>query len=375
MPAMDTSLPAWTRNKGLRRLLLVALFVAIIAGLRHLLVMLVFFVAFERIIGWPAEQLSRRTKLKRHWSILAVLGALTALLAGASAFGVGSALRAWFSLRTNLPDRIAALRGSRPYQFVQEYFEGAADRILDGAGHYASSALHYATTIGHMIAFALLGLVLAIVYLFEKDELDKFWATIDPRTMIGTLMRWFRHVYDAIAVTLGFQVVVAAVNAVFTWPVLVLIGVPHATALMFMIFFSGMVPVAGNFVAGAILTLLAWQAKGWTGVIVFTILTFILGKIESYYLNPRLARKHVRLPGFVLIVSLVVFEQIFGFVGLLLSFPFLFVAGRIRDDFRKEDGVPPPLAKQDVPSTEPPNEPPAAELPVAPAPLQQEPAS
>jgi predicted PurR-regulated permease PerM len=130
---------------------------------------------------------------------------------------------------------------------------------------------------------------------------------------------------------------VAGCNAVLTWPVLLIVGIPHATGLVFMIFFSGMVPVVGNFVAGAILTLLAYQAKGWTGVIVLTALTFILHKIESYYLNPRLAARHVRLPGFVLIVSLLVFEHLLGFVGLFLSFPFLFVAGRLRGEFRAED--------------------------------------
>jgi putative heme transporter len=334
---MENSLLSWVRSKMLRRVLLLALFIGIIAGLRQLLVMLVFFVAFERLIGWPAEQLCARTRLPRKWAILATLAAIAATAGGAIAFGVTRGVRAYFALRTSLPDRIAAIRETALFRELQEHAEGGADSLLEGAKHYAASALAYATTIGHMLAYALIGLILAIVFLLEKQELQAFWKSIDPQSAIGTLLRWLHHVYDAIAVTLGFQIVVAAVNAVLTWPVLLLIGIPHATGLMFMIFFSGMVPVAGNFVAGAILTILAWQAKGWTGVIVLTILTFVLHKIESYYLNPRLARKHVRLPGFVLIVSLIVFEKIFGFVGLFLSFPFLFVAGRIRADFLQED--------------------------------------
>lgn len=353
---MDTSLPPWTRNKTLRRVLLIALFVGILAGLRHLLVLLVFFVAFERIIGFPAELLCKRTRLPRTWAVLASLTAITAVVSSAAAFGVARGLRAYFALRTSLPERIAALRETALFRELQEHAAGGADALVEGAKHYAASTLHYATTVGHMLAYALIGLILAIVFLLEKHELQDFCKSIPPQSIFGTLLRWLQHVYDAIAVTLGFQIVVAAVNAVLTWPVLVLIGVPHATSLMFMIFFSGMVPVVGNFLAGAILTILAWQAKGWTGVIVFTLLTFVLHKIESYYLNPRLARKHVRLPGFVLIVSLIVFEKLFGFVGLFLSFPFLFVAGRIRGDFRDEDreveqGSPAPEAS-DQPAAE-----------------------
>ena len=39
----------------------------------------------------------------------------------------------------------------------------------------------------------------------------------------------------------------------------------------------------------------------------------------------------------MLVVSLICFEQLFGFVGLFLSFPFLYVAGKIRAEFVDED--------------------------------------
>jgi hypothetical protein len=95
--------------------------------------------------------------------------------------------------------------------------------------------------------------------------------------------------------------------------------------------------VIGNIVSGVTLSLLAYQQKGWLGVGLFVGLTFVLHKIESYYLNPRLTSRHVKMPGFLLIVSLIACEQLFGFTGLFLSFPILFIAGRIRTDFLEED--------------------------------------
>ncbi|AKU99707.1 hypothetical protein AKJ09_06371 [Labilithrix luteola] len=52
---------------------------------------------------------------------------------------------------------------------------------------------------------------------------------------------------------------------------------------------------------------------------------------------PRLTARHVKIPGFLLIVSLLACEHVFGFKGLFLSFPILFVAGRIRTEFLEED--------------------------------------
>jgi predicted PurR-regulated permease PerM len=43
------------------------------------------------------------------------------------------------------------------------------------------------------------------------------------------------------------------------------------------------------------------------------------------------------MPGFLLILSLTACEHLFGFTGLFLSFPILFVTGRIRTDFTDED--------------------------------------
>ena len=145
-----------------------------------------------------------------------------------------------------------------------------------------------------------------------------------------------------------FEQRVAAFNTVTTLPVLLLLGIPYIPSLMALIFVSALVPVIGNLVAGTVLCLLAYQAKGVLGVGIFMGVTFLLHKVESYYLSPRLTAQHVRVPGFVLIVSLIAFEHVFGFVGVFLSFPSLFVAARIRGEFVKEDeaatGAPAPEA-------------------------------
>ena len=73
------------------------------------------------------------------------------------------------------------------------------------------------------------------------------------------------------------------------------------------------------------------------GVGIFLGVTFLLGKIESYYLSPRLTAQHVKLPGIVLVVSLLLFETLFGFYGLFLSFPALYVASRIANEWKLAD--------------------------------------
>jgi predicted PurR-regulated permease PerM len=323
-------------EKTPRRFVALAIFVGLIILFRHLLILMVFFVSFEKLIGVPAEWVARKTRMGRKLSIAGAALTLLGVVVAALALGIGKGYRAIMSIREVLPERIAAFRETPTYATIHEHIHDA-DRFLDGAKHYAANALGYLATFGHVLLYVTIGFILAVVYLLEEEELKGFAATVDPRSLLGTLIRWIGHVAEALLVTVQFQIVVAACNAVLTFPVLLLVGIRHPASLALMIFLSGMVPVVGNFVAGGILTFLAYQARGWLGVAIFTVLTFILHKLESYYLNPRLAARHVHLPGFVLIVSLLLWEHLLGFVGLFVSFPFLFVANRIRSELRAED--------------------------------------
>jgi predicted PurR-regulated permease PerM len=320
------------------RAVVLALFIGLLVLFRHVLVLMVFMVAFARPLRLASHWLASHTRLRRSVALLLLLGSAFGLLSLAVDLGMVRAFEAFLAAREALPERIAALRQTPLFLQVQEYL-GGADLIVDAAKRYATGILGYLAVVGHLVLHALIGFILAVVYVLEQGEIDGFRERLDPRSLGGTLLRWLGYLADAISVTLQFQIVVAACNAVLTLPVLLLVGIPHAAPLLFMIFLSGMVPVAGNFVAGAVLTLLAYQASGWAGVASFVGLTFLLHKVESYYLNPRLASRHVHLPGFVLIISLILWEDLLGFVGLFVSFPFLYVASRIGAEFREQDGV------------------------------------
>ena len=327
---------AFFREQTPRRLLALALFIGFLVVFRKLLVLLVFFVAFERAMRFLSEELSRRAKVRRRTAVIAVSLFMLALLLGGAAFGVERLVKFFLHARDTIPARIAAIRQDALFLRVQEHLPDA-DTLVERAQHYAGGMFRYLAAVGHILLYLTIGFILAIVYLLERDEIEGFARAVDPRSLLGTLLRWLGHVADAMLVTVEFQLVVAACNAVLTLPILIVCGIPHAPTLVVMIFVSGLVPVLGNFFSGAVLTVLAYKAQGYFGVALFVALTFVLHKLESYYLNPRLAARHVRLPGFVLIVSLLCWEHLLGFVGLFVSFPFLFVAKRIRDELRAED--------------------------------------
>lgn len=329
---------AFLSEKTPRRFMAIAAFIAVLYLFRHLALLLVFFVTFERLLGWGARTVAAHTGVGRKKALLGIVAVMASLLGVGVWMGVGKTIRTVAEVQDTFPERLAELRENPLLAKLQEQI-GGSEKIVEGIKHYAGDALSAASAIGHFFVYVLIGFILALVFVLEEDEIAEFWDKVDRRTITGTLGRWFGHVADSTIVTVQLQLVVAVFNCVTTLPVLLILGVPHVGPLMLLIFVSALVPVIGNVVSGAVLCLLAYQAKGWLGVGIFVGLTFILHKVESYYLSPRLTARHVKIPGFLLIVSLLACEHLFGFKGLFLSFPILFVAGRIRSEFLEEDAI------------------------------------
>jgi predicted PurR-regulated permease PerM len=320
-----------------RRLVVVALYVGLLFAFRRLAPVFVCFIVLERLLGWAASSLAARAGLPPRaalWSVVASSAGLGALGGYLGVRRVAGAVRA---LRAGAPAYWDGLVASPVVAHLRQLAGGEGEGLGDSVKAHAMTALHYATATAHVAVYLLIGLLLALIYLFERDEIERFRADLAPASVGGTLVRWLGYAADAVAVTARMQAVVAVVNAALTLPVLWALRLPNVPLLALLILVSGLLPVVGNLLSGAVLCAVAYQARGAWAVGVFLAVTFVLHKIESYYLNPRLAAEHVKLPGLLLVVSLLLFEQAFGFAGLFLSFPSLYVAMRIRNEWKAVD--------------------------------------
>ncbi len=327
------------RERTARRLLALSIFVALVFLFREELVLLAFFVAISSAFGGATRTLRGRTRWPRKRAFLVVLAVFLALIAAATGLAANRAIHFVKGAQTSFPHQVAEIEQNPLIVYAREHLPDSS-KLVDRAREYSDKALHFAAMLGHVAMSLVIALILAVIYALEEDELHALFETLDPRSLLGTVLRWFGYVAEALRITIQLQLVVAGVNSVLTLPVLVLLGIHHIPSLMILIFVSGLVPVVGNIVSGVILSLLAYQVRGIFGVGVFVVLTAVLHKIEAYYLNPRLTSKHVHLPGLVIVISLIAWEHLLGFVGLFVSFPFLYVASKIRGEMIRTEEPP-----------------------------------
>lgn len=334
---MESSALPIPKDPRWRRLLGVCLFLGLLYVFRNLAPVLICFVIFERALGFLADRIVRRTQMKRSYAVGGLLLALLGLVSLGGFYGVKGVLRVVELAKTDGQAWVESVTESGLIQKIRDRIGADSHVLTDGARSYALQAFGYLSATAYVAIFVFVGFILAVMYLFEQREMDDWFEGLDPKSVVGTLGRWLTYVADAIAITVRLQVVVAIFNAVFTLPLLLFLGLPNVPLLFLMVLLAGMVPVVGGVFSGLVLCLVAYDAKGFVGVGIFLGVTFVLSKVESYYLSPRLTAQHVKLPGLMLVVALLMFETVFGFWGLFLSFPGLYVALRIANEWKADD--------------------------------------
>src|SRR5579871_1399972 len=175
-----------------RRVLAVALFVAILYGLRELAPVFVCFVILVRAMTILADVIHTRTGIERRGAVATILLVFVGALSLSIFLGVHALLPRVHELRTEgreyaehlldqpVVDRLRHLAGG----------EGGGGGTAETLKTHALEALHYATAFAHLALYLLIGFILSVIYLFERDEIDHWARGLEAESVSGTMMRW-----------------------------------------------------------------------------------------------------------------------------------------------------------------------------------------
>ena len=97
-------------------------------------------------------------------------------------------------------------------------------------------------------------------------------------------------------------------------------GLPFPELVAFIIGFAALVPMFGGFVGFAIGFVLVLAVEP-TQAIIFTICFIIIQQFEANIIYPRVVGGAVGISGLYVLLSLVIFGNLFGFFGLLVAVP------------------------------------------------------
>lgn len=197
------------------------------------------------------------------------------------------------------------------------------------------------TNIGKWGIQIILALILSLFFLLEKERILSFTSKFKQSKLAdihyelsyfgSRFTRSFGKVIEA-------QFLIALVNCVISVIALWLMGFPQLFGLGLMIFFLGMIPVAGVIISLIPLCTIAFSLGGIEKVIYVVVMIIIIHAIESYFLNPKLLSSKTDLPVFYTFIVLIFSEHFLGVWGLIIGIPIFMFLLDVLDVTDKEQG-------------------------------------
>ena len=116
------------------------------------------------------------------------------------------------------------------------------------------------------------------------------------------------------------QVAIATVNAVLSYVMMTLLGIPYAAVLAVLVGFLGLVPMVGATLGAALVCLVAFFDDPRSALFA-GIYYLVYQQIENYVIAPRIMQRTVSVPGAVTVVAALAGGTLLGVLGALLAIP------------------------------------------------------
>lgn len=171
----------------------------------------------------------------------------------------------------------------------------------------------------------LISLVLSLFFLLEKPKLIEFTMRFKHSPVIAPFYKEIEYFGKKFVLTFGkvieAQFIIALINCLLTTTALWILDFPQLIGLSIMVFFLGLIPVAGVIISLFPLGTIAYTVGGFIYVIYLFIIVMVIHSIEAYILNPKLMSSKTNLPVFYTFIVLIFGEHFFGVWGLIIGIP------------------------------------------------------
>ncbi len=220
-------------------------------------------------------------------------------------------------LGISLPELVRA-RAEELSNEVSSLLKSAGPAMAKLLASFAGNTARFvATLLGLLVV-----LVLAFFFLKDYPRLIHLGAMLIPRRALPLLGKRFAEIDGVLSAFVRGQLTVGAILSVLYSAGLSAARIDMAIVIGCIAGFGNMVPFVGTAlgVSLAMLTLvLSWQGP-WQVVVI--IGTFVVAQAaEATVITPKVVGDKVGLPTVAVIVAVLAFGELFGFVGVLLAVP------------------------------------------------------
>lgn len=270
--------------------------------------------------------LTKLNFLKRRgkWAAVVLFLFLVALLL----YGLGYVINQAVRTLPDIADQAipSFIQWARQHQIEPPFTD--YDSLKDWATETVKSEVSYVGSVARLargataqFVFLVIGIVVAIsIFLNPRLELNREVGT-PARNFYSAccdeIAQRFAILYRSFAIVMGAQIVISAINTVFTTIFVLAAGFPHATVVIGLTFLCGLLPVIGNLISNTIIVGIGFTLSPGKALLALCFLVFI-HKLE-YFLNGKIIGGRIQNPLWLTLLGLIVGERLMGVSGMILA--------------------------------------------------------
>jgi predicted PurR-regulated permease PerM len=264
--------------------------------------------------------------VKRGGKTIAV--GLFLILVSAVAYGLGHFINDTVRALPEIADKAipSVIQSAREYQIELPFTD--YDSLKDLAFDTVKSQVNYLGSVARIargattqFIFVLVGCVVAIsIFLNPRLELDREkYAVRDNLYSLccDQIAKRFETLYQSFATVIGAQIVISAINTVFTFIFVMAVGLPYAVVVVGATFLCGLIPVLGNLVSNTVIVGIGFTVSPKMALAALIFLV-VIHKLE-YFLNSKIIGRRIHNPLWLTLLALVLGEKLMGVSGMILA--------------------------------------------------------
>ncbi len=248
-------------------------------------------------------------------------------------------------LAVNTPSYISKvneLLGENKYLSEFDFLE----KLYDEIGEFIGKNLNmtqinkYITVVSSFASSFLdffLGIVLSVYILLEKNSIKSFaekvheslWSE-DTRNIVKVYFVKTVGLFYSYFSGLALDAVIIGIITALTLSVF---GVPYSFLLGGIVAFGNMIPFFGPIISAIVCYIISGVTMGYVNALWVVAFQLVLGQVDSNFIQPKILSNSTGLKPLLVLFSVIVFGNLFGFIGMIVGVPLVAAVKMIVDDY------------------------------------------
>lgn len=204
---------------------------------------------------------------------------------------------------------------------LDSYLDQAQSALSENQSSIVSGALGAATTVGHVLAGALIALFCTFFFLLDGRTIWSWAVGLLPLRSRDRVHQAGRRGIITLSAYTRTQILVAAVDAVGIGIGAAFFVPSLALPLAILVFVGSFIPIVGAIVTGSIAVLVVLVAQGWPQALIMLAIVLLVQQIEGHILQPFLMGHAVSLHPVAVLLVVAAGSFAAGIVGALFAVP------------------------------------------------------